>query len=83
VLIVPVGASDLAQLHREVERLTADLAAYERPRRIALLPRPLSVAEGELSAEGAPRRATILAHFPEQAASLSGSAQGPGGAAIG
>jgi long-chain acyl-CoA synthetase len=73
VLIVPVGTGDAAQLHREVERLTADLAAYERPRRVALLPRALSVVDGELDAAGAPRRETILAHFPDQAAALSRS----------
>ena len=73
VLIVPVGTGDLAQLHQEVERLTADLAAYERPRRVALLPRALSAVDGELDATGAPRRDTILAHFPDQAAALSGS----------
>ena len=74
VLIVPSGDQDAGALHREVERLTADLAAYERPRRIALLPRPLTVADGELAADGTPQRRTILAHFPEQAASLDGSA---------
>lgn len=74
VLIVPTGAGDDDQLRRDVERLTAELAAYERPRRVALLPRPLTVANGELSADGMPRRETIRAHFPEQAASLSGSA---------
>jgi long-subunit acyl-CoA synthetase (AMP-forming) len=74
VLIVPTGVGDVAQLHREVERLTAELAAYERPRRIALLPRPLTVADGELSADGTPRRETVIAHFPEEAASLISSA---------
>ena len=71
VLILPVGSADAAQLHHEVERLTADLAAYERPRRVVLLPRALSAVDGELDADGAPRRETILAHFPEQAAALS------------
>jgi long-chain acyl-CoA synthetase len=82
-LVVPTGEGDVALLHREVERLTADLAAYERPRHVALLPRPLTVADGELSADGVPRRETILAHFPEQAASLRGSAQGRAGASAG
>lgn len=80
VLILPVGTGDAAQLHREVERLTADLAAYERPRRVVLLPRALSAVDGELDADGAPRRETILAHFPEQAAVLSASAQPHSGA---
>ena len=80
VLIVPAGGNDAAQLHREVERLTADLAAYERPRRVALLPRALSSVDGELGADGAPRRETILAHFPDQAAALRGSALGHAGA---
>ena len=73
VLIVPTDALDIAGLHREVERLTADLAAYERPRRVAILPRPLTAADGEIGADGSPQRATILAHFAELVASLNGS----------
>ncbi len=73
VLIVPTGEVDAARLHREVEHLTADLAAYERPRRVALLPRPLSATEGELGDDGTLQRATILSHFPEQVASLRGA----------
>ena len=73
VLIVPIGTVDEAQLHHEVERLTAELAAYERPRRVAVLPRRLTVADGELSGDATPRRETVLAHFPEQIASLSDS----------
>ena len=73
VLIAPVGTVDEAQLHREVERLTAELAAYERPRRVAVLPRRLTVADGELSGDATPQRETVLAHFPEQIASLGGS----------
>ncbi len=80
VLVVPTGGVDLGNLHREVERLTADLAAYERPRRVALLPRPLTVSDGELTADGTPQRKTILAHFPDQAAALRGSALGHAGA---
>ena len=74
VLIVPGGDADEAQLHREVERITGDLAAYERPRRVALLPRPLTAAAGELNADGTVRRETILAHFSEQVALLGAAA---------
>ncbi|MDP9468382.1 MAG: AMP-binding protein [Chloroflexota bacterium] len=72
VLIVPAEGADVAQLHREVERLTSDLAAYERPRRVANLPRPLAEASGELTADGAPRRDAVIAHFPDEAGLLFG-----------
>jgi long-chain acyl-CoA synthetase len=73
VLIVPAVLTDAGQLHREVERLTADLAAYERPRHIALLPRPLTVANGEVTDDGTPQRAAILANFPGEVARLRAS----------
>jgi len=34
---------------REVERETADLAAFEQVRRVAILPRDLTIEDGELS----------------------------------
>jgi long-chain acyl-CoA synthetase len=73
VLVATTETGDLTRLHREVERLTADLAAYERPRRVALLPRALTAANDELADDGTLNRATILAHFAELAASLKGS----------
>lgn len=85
VLIVPTGVEDgggevdVGQMHREVERLTSELAAYERPRRVALLPRRLSVEAGELAPDGSPRREAVVAHFPEAVAALIGSQEaGPG-----
>jgi long-chain acyl-CoA synthetase len=57
-------------LRSEVERLTASFASYERPRRLALLPRALSIDQGELDVDGRPIRPAVLAHFPEQVAEL-------------
>jgi long-chain acyl-CoA synthetase len=54
----------------EVERLTAAFAAFERPRRVALLPRPLSRDLGEIDAAGRPVRTAVIAHFPESVAEL-------------
>ncbi len=52
-----------ARLRAEVERLTAEFAAYERPRRFAVLPRPLSTEAGELDGIGRPVRAAVLRSF--------------------
>jgi hypothetical protein len=57
-------------LRSEVERLTASFASYERPRRLALLPRALSIDQGELDVDGRPIRPAVLAHFPEQVSEL-------------
>jgi long-chain acyl-CoA synthetase len=57
-------------LRSEVERLTASFASYERPRRLALLPRALSIDQGELDVDGRPIRPVVLAHFPEQVSEL-------------
>jgi len=59
-----------ALLRREVERATAEFATYERPRRFAVLPRPLSAAAGEVDAAGSPVRSVVIASFPEQVAEL-------------
>jgi long-chain acyl-CoA synthetase len=57
-------------LAAEVERLTAEFAAYERPRTTALLPRPLSADAGEVDATGLPVRSVVMAAFPEQVTQL-------------
>ena len=61
-----------ARLRNELERLTADFAAYERPRRFALLPRSLSREAGELDAAGRPVRSVVLAAFADLEAALLG-----------
>jgi long-chain acyl-CoA synthetase len=60
-------------MESEVRRLLSGAAAWERPRRIALLPRELSVERGELTPMGKPKRAVIEANWPDAVASLSSS----------
>jgi long-chain acyl-CoA synthetase len=57
-------------LRQEVDRVTAAFATYERPRRIAVLPRPLSAAAGEVDAGGSPVRSAVMSNFPAQVAEL-------------
>ncbi|HLE88772.1 MAG TPA: AMP-binding protein [Candidatus Limnocylindria bacterium] len=82
LLVYPVPGLDgglpgeAARLHREVERLTAPFAAHERPRRLGLLPRALSLESGELDEAGRPRRDAIVAHFPAEVAALFGGGFG-------
>jgi long-chain acyl-CoA synthetase len=45
----------------ELRRLLGGHAAYERPRRLGILPRDLSVEAGELTADGRRNRAAIVA----------------------
>ncbi len=59
-----------ALLRQEVERLTAQFASYERPRRSVLLPRPLSVDRGEVDLDGRPVRAVVIAQFAGEVAEL-------------
>ena len=59
-----------ALLRQEVDRVTAEFATYERPRRFGVLPRPLSAAAGEVGAAGSPVRSVVMASFPEQVAEL-------------
>jgi long-chain acyl-CoA synthetase len=59
-----------ALLRQEVDRLTAEFATYERPRRFGVLPRPLSAAAGEVDAAGSPIRSVVMSNFPEQVAEL-------------
>jgi long-chain acyl-CoA synthetase len=72
LLVVPsdAGLADPTRLHREVERLTSEFAAHERPRRLALLPRTLSADSGEIDGDGRPVRDAIVAHFPDEVAAL-------------
>jgi len=65
-----------ALIEGEVRRLLASFPAYERPRRVALLPRPLSEAEGEVTALGKPKRTVVLAHWPDAVARLFPSRAG-------
>jgi len=64
------GSADSPRLHREVERLTSEFAAHERPRRLAILPRPLRAGSGEVDGDGRPIRAAVLAQFPNEVAAL-------------
>jgi long-chain acyl-CoA synthetase len=59
-------------LEGEVRRLLTGFAAWERPRRIAALPRELSEERGELTSMGKPRRPVIEANWPDEIASLFG-----------
>ena len=59
-----------ALLRQEVERLTAEFASYERPRRSVALPRALSVDRGEVDLDGRPVRAVVIAQFPGEVAEL-------------
>jgi long-chain acyl-CoA synthetase len=54
----------------EVRRLLADFPAWERPRRVAVLPRPFTEEADELSLTRKPKRRVILEHFPEHVAHL-------------
>jgi long-chain acyl-CoA synthetase len=59
-----------ALLRQEVERLTAEFASYERPRRSVPLPRALSVDRGEVDLDGRPVRAAVIAQFPREVTEL-------------
>jgi long-chain acyl-CoA synthetase len=54
----------------EVRRLLADFAPYERPRRVAILPRELSEEADELTSIRKPKRRVIVANFPDHVARL-------------
>jgi long-chain acyl-CoA synthetase len=75
-----VEAAEVQELiEGEVRRLLEPFPAYERPRRVALLPRTLSEAEGEITALGKPRRTVVLAHWPDAVARLFPSRAGQPG----
>jgi len=55
-----------ALIESEVRTLLRDFAAYERPRRVAILPRELDEEHGELAGPlRKPRRAAVVANWPE------------------
>jgi long-chain acyl-CoA synthetase len=51
----------------EVRRLLGGQAPYERPRRLGILPRDLTIDAGELTADGRPNRAAIVANWASSA----------------
>jgi long-chain acyl-CoA synthetase len=59
-----------ALVEGEVRRRLTDFPAWERPRRVALLPRLLTEEDGELTSLGKPKRAAILEHWPDAVARL-------------
>ncbi len=61
---------------RAVAAANQELAEHERVRRVRLLPRPLSLAKGELTPTLKVRRATVLRRFTAEADSLYGAADG-------
>ena len=58
-----------AFMETEVRRLLRGFAAYERPRRVAILPRELSEEHGEVAgALRKPKRRAIVANWPDHVA---------------
>ncbi|HEX6127996.1 MAG TPA: long-chain fatty acid--CoA ligase [Candidatus Limnocylindria bacterium] len=68
-------------IEAEVRGLLRDFAPYERPRRVALLPRELDDEHAELTALRKPKRHVVLANWPDQIARLFPSAGNGGGSA--
>jgi long-chain acyl-CoA synthetase len=64
-LIAPRGRASLVEFAGRVEAALAGLAPWEKVRRFALLPRPLSVIEGELTVSLKLRRAVVLERYRE------------------
>ena len=54
----------------EVRRLLSEFAAYERPRRVAVLPRELSEEADEVTPLRKPKRRNVIAAFPDHVARL-------------
>ncbi len=70
-LTAMAASSDVQQLiEGEVRRLLGDFPGWERPRRVALLPRLLSEEAGELTSLGKPKRGVVLEHWPQAIARL-------------
>jgi long-chain acyl-CoA synthetase len=67
-------------LEAEVRRLLDGFAAWERPRRIAVLPRELTEELGELTSMRKPKRTVIEANWPDAIASLFGTPNEDGAA---
>ncbi|HET7645996.1 MAG TPA: long-chain fatty acid--CoA ligase [Candidatus Limnocylindria bacterium] len=65
-------------IEAEVRRLLGDFPAWERPRRVAVLPRPFTEEDDELSLTRKPKRRVIVEHFPEEVSRLwEGEQPGP------
>ena len=63
-LISPASASiNTARIERAIIAANNELPAYAQIRHWALLPQPLSFADGLLTANGRPRREAIAAHY--------------------
>ena len=57
-------------LEAEVRTLLTDFAAYERPRRVAVLPRELSEDADEVTPLRKPKRRNVIANFPDEVGRL-------------
>jgi len=60
----------LGELHRAVGRVNKQLASFEQIRRYRILPRELTIEEGELTATMKVRRGRVIENFREQIAEL-------------
>jgi long-chain acyl-CoA synthetase len=72
------AAADATEVHALIEgearRLLREFAAYERPRKVALLPRELSEEHGEVAgALRKPKRRVIVANWPDHVARVYSS----------
>jgi long-chain acyl-CoA synthetase len=56
----------LEYLRREIDARTADLASFERVRRFVLLPRELTLVDGEITPSLKVRRAKVLERYADQ-----------------
>jgi long-chain acyl-CoA synthetase len=65
-------------IEAEMRRLLGEFPVYERPRRVVLLPRPLTEERGELTSLGKPKRAAITANWPDLVARLFPPHHDPG-----
>ena len=59
-------AESVNAVSAEIDRLSADLAAFEKVRRIALLPREFTVEAGELTPTLKLRRKVVLENYADQ-----------------
>lgn len=63
----------------EVRRTLDRFAAFERPRRVALLPRPLTEEAGELTPSMKTKNRVVVANWPQKIAELFGENRVDGG----
>jgi long-chain acyl-CoA synthetase len=81
-LIVPHSSASHDEINRQISKLTVDLAPWEQIQRFALLPRPLSVAEGELTVNFKLRRAAVVERWRELVYGLYSAAKMPSSTAL-